>query len=344
MEIWERLRAAAEEAGLAGLGVTTAAPFDDARQTIIDRRTAGLNGRLQFTSADPATATDIRASFPWARSLVVGSYPYLPDGGRPGHHPGSGRIARFAVDQPYDALRRALGAVAAVFAADGHRAEVIADDNRLVDRAAAVRAGIGWWGKNTMVLDPKHGPWLLLGCVVADLDLEPTPPMVRDCGTCAACLPACPTGALVAPGVLDSRKCLAHWAQAPGDIPEELRAPMGDRLYGCDDCLEACPPGHRLLNAAVETKGRVDLAEVLATPDRALLVRFGHMYIPKRNPDYLRRNALVVLGNTGSEEDLALLAGFLAHPNAMLRRHAQWAISRIGGEAAMAILSGSSGS
>ena len=134
--------------------------------------------------------------------------------------------------------------------AAGHRAAVLCDDSRLVDRAAAVRAGVGWWGKSTMVLAPGHGPWLLLGSVVTDASLPPDTPMARDCGTCAACLPACPTGALVAPGVLDARRCLAALAQSPGAIPREFRRAMGDRLYGCDDCLEACPPGQRARLAA----------------------------------------------------------------------------------------------
>ncbi len=330
MDLWAQLRRAATEAGLAGLGVTDTAPFPDVRATIHERRELGYAGRLKFTYRDPETATDIRRTYPWARALIVGSYPYLPEAGSPARGAGRGRIARFAVGDPYRRLRAALDSVAGLVRETGHRAEVVADDNRLVDRAAAVRAGIGWWGKNTMVLDPKHGPWLLLGSVVTDAALQPTAPMRRDCGTCSACLPACPTGALVAPGVLDSRRCLAHWAQAPGDIPLEFRAAMGDRIYGCDDCLEACPPGRHLLGSATRAAGEVDLHELLALPDRALLERFGHMYLPKRDPIYLRRNALVALGNTGTDADVAALAGFLAHPSAMLRRHAAWALGRIG--------------
>jgi len=269
---------------------------------------------------------------------VAASMAYLPAAGSPGADPGSGRIARFAVEEPYAQLRARLEALAALLIRAGHEAAVVADDNRLVDRAAAVRSGVGWWGKNTMVLDPKHGPWLLLGAVITDAELAPTPAMVRDCGTCSACLPACPTGALVAPGVLDARRCLAHWAQAPGDIPVALRAAMGDRIYGCDDCLEACPPGRQLLAAAGKDNGRVDLIELLGSSDRDLRIRFGHMYIPKRNVDYLRRNALVALGNTGTEDDITVLAGFLDHPNRMLQRHAIWAIDAIGGALAQSVL------
>ena len=325
-------------AGLARMGATGVEPFDDVAAALDDRRSSEMHGRLRFTFGDPATSTDINRSIPWARTIISASYAYLPDAGTPSGLPGTGRIARFASERHYQGLRAGLEAVAEALRTGGHQAEVVFDDNRLVDRAVAVRSGVGWWAKSTMVLDPKHGPWLLLGNIVTDVDLAPTEAMVRDCGTCSACLTACPTGALVEPGVLDARLCLAHWAQAPGDIPEPMRRLMGDRLYGCDDCLDACPPGTRLLEQATEPKGDVALAEVLTLDDATLIGRFGHLYIPRRNPDYLRRNAIVVLGNTGGVDDLALLGPYLTHVSPMLRRHAAWAIAEIGGPIADAML------
>ena len=209
-------------------------------------------------------------------------------------------MARFATANHYDPLRTGLAALAGVLEVAGFRTEIRCDDSRLVDRAAAVRAGVGWWGKSTMVLAPGHGPWLLLGSVVTDAVLPADSPMVRTCGTCEACLPACPTGALVAPGVLDARRCLAALAQSPGTIPREFRRAWGDRLYGCDECLEACPPGRQgLAGGSGPGGGRVDLAEVLGSDDASLLRRFGHFYLPGRDARYLRRNALVALGNSG---------------------------------------------
>jgi epoxyqueuosine reductase len=226
----------------------------------------------------------------------------------------------------------------------GHRAAVLCDDSRLVDRPAAVRAGVGWWGKSTMVLAPGHGPWLLLGSVVTDAVLPADPPMGRDCGTCTACLPACPTGALVAPGVLDARRCLAALAQSPGTIPQEWRVAMGDRLYGCDACLEACPPGQRWLKVAgASGEGRVDLLEVLASSDPVLLERFGHFYLPGRQARYLRRNALVALGNSGGVGAVAAAADSLAGPDPLLRAHAAWALGRLGGPEAGAALRAAEG-
>ncbi len=303
-------------------------------------RRNGTSGRLRFTFAEPAVSTDVRASFDWAKRLLVGGRTYLPHSGDPGPPaPGTGRIARFAVDDGYAPLRRALGSVAEMLHAGGFRAEVLVDDNRLVDRAAAVRSGVGWWGKNTMVLAPGYGPWLLLGAVVTDADLPVSAPMVRDCGTCSACLPACPTGALTAAGVLDATRCLAYWAQTPGVIPPAYRAAMGDRIYGCDDCLEACPPGSKLLDTAkARRRGRVDLHALLTTSDHDLLQRYDHFYVPRNQARYLRRNALIALGNTGDGDSVELLVGYLNDPDRLLRIHAAWALGKIGGRPAAASL------
>jgi epoxyqueuosine reductase len=335
----DRVIAVARAAGLAGVGVCRAERFDDARVSLEDAVASGRSAGMRFTFADPASSSDVRSTLPWARRLVVGANAYLPAAGRPGDGAaGSARIARFATDDHYAPLRSALGSIAGLLLDEGHRAEVLVDDNRLVDRAAAVRAGVGWWGKNTMVLVPGSGPWVLLGSVATDAPLPTDAPMRRSCGTCEACLPACPTGALTAPGVLDARRCLAHWLQAPGAIPRPLRRAVGDRLYGCDDCLEACPPGTRLRIRAREPSGRVDARSVLALADHDLLSRFRRFYVPRRRARYLRRNALVVLGNTGGESEVPILAGYAGHSDPLLREHAVWALGRIGGPLGRAVL------
>lgn len=322
------------------MGFTSAAPFPETLRDMGQRVAGGLHGRMRFGYADPARATNPRASFPWAESLVVAAAGYLPAAGSPGPaSPGTGKVARFATGDHYRPLRAALGALAAVLESAGHRAALLCDDARLVDRAAAVRAGIGWWGKSTMVLAPGQGPWLLLGSVATDAVLRPDVPMARGCGTCTACLPACPTGALVAPGVLDARRCLAHLMQAPGAIPREWRRAMGDRLYGCDACLEACPPGGRALRAAGgRGEGRVALIEMLRMSDTDLLRRFAHFYLPGRQPRYLRRNGLVALGNAGGEGAIEAAAAFLVSPDPLLRAHAAWALGRLGGSEAQVAL------
>jgi epoxyqueuosine reductase len=337
VELIDRVRRAVTDAGMIAVGVTTADGFPEVRGELERRAADGSNAGMRFTYADPAVATDVRSSFPWAARLVVTAHAYLPEAGNPGPPaPGTGRIARFATADHYAPLRRGLAAIADVLTDAGHRAETLCDDNRLVDRAAAVRAGIAWWGSNAQALIPGPGPWALLGSVVTDAELPVSAPMRRDCGTCSACLPACPTGALVAPGVLDARRCLAHRAQAPGVIPLECRAAMGDRIYGCDDCLEACPPGSRVLDAAAEPIGRVGLVELLATDDRTLRERFAHFYVPRNQVRHLRRNALVALGNSGGPA--GVVAGYLGHPDWLLRAHAAWALGRMGTAAAVAAL------
>ena len=327
----DRLMDLGARAGLDGVGVCAAQPFSDTRLQIRSRKAQKMSGRLGFTFADPDRSTDIRRSFPWAERLVVGMAAYLPSAGDPGRpSPGQGRVARFAVQDFYRPLRAGLEAIASELELGGYRAEVLVDDSRLVDRAAAVRAGLGWWGKSTMVLAPGLGPWFLIGSVVTDALLITSEPMERTCGTCEACLPACPTGALVAPGVLDARLCLAAIAQSPGVIPRDLRPLMADRIYGCDECLNACPPGGRLSNRTDSSRGVVDLLLLLARPDRDLTEEFSHFYLPSRSPRILRRNALVALGNTGAGEHLGMVSGYLGHPDWLLRLHAVWAVHRLG--------------
>lgn len=339
MDLLERIRAEASACDLVGVGVCSVAPFDRARADIVDAVASGRSASLTFTFSDPVRSTDVTTSIPWAVSLVVAAHGYLPAAGSPGEgSPGTGRIARFAEDDHYRPLRSGLAGIARVLHLAGHRAEVLVDDNRLVDRAAAERAGVGWWGKNTMLLVPGAGPWVLLGSVATDAVLPVSEPMRRSCGTCSACLPACPTGALIAPGVLDARRCLARWAQAPGWIPGEFREPMGDRLYGCDDCLEACPPGERALSAATRHAGRVDVLEILALDDAELRRRFDRFYVPRNEMRFLRRNALVVLGNSGDRSLVPAVGRLAADPDPMLRGHAAWALGRLGGEDAQAIL------
>src|SRR4051794_6172119 len=201
---------------------------------------------MHFTYGRPERSTDPSRTLPEARALVVGARSYREPGAAPAPGP-SARVARYARADHYAALRASLHSVAERLTDDGWRARVLVDDNALVDREAARRAGIGWYGKSSNLLLPGRGSWFVLGSVVTDAPLVANDAPVEDgCGPCTRCMTGCPTGAIVAPGVVDARRCLAWLLQADGPFPVEFRAALGDRIYGCDDCQEVCPPNRRL--------------------------------------------------------------------------------------------------
>jgi epoxyqueuosine reductase len=332
-EYRDRLLRYADQLGFAAVGVTTAAPFSETRVHLEARRDAGLAATMQFTYRNPGRATTPADALPGASSLVVGAWPYGGDDPEPPAWP-AGRVARFARGNPYAGLRSALDAVAERLRGDGHRARVLMDDNALVDRAAAYRAGLGWWGKNTNLLLPRGGSWHLLGSVLTDVALTPSAGPVPDgCGSCQRCLDACPTGALD-PGVLDARRCLTWLLQARGQFPREFRAALGDRIYGCDDCQVVCPPSRsdgRTPSASQDTW--IDVVAMLALEDEALIRQVGHWYIPGRQARYVRRNLLVVLGNVGDPTDRRVVSALqqaLVDAEPIVRSHAVWAGRRLG--------------
>jgi len=344
------LRQIGLSAGLDAVGIAAAEPFTATRRHLEQRKDAGLHGGMQFTYRNPARSTEPGRIVPGARSLVVGARRYPSTRvdtveGREGRQRAVGTVARYASADHYLPLRQALKAIADRLADVGWQAHPVADDNALVDREAAYRAGLGWYGKNTNLLLPGQGSWFVLGAVVTDAPLPAAARPVEDgCGACRRCLPGCPTGALIAPGVLDARRCLAWLVQAAGRFPIEYRVALGGRLYGCDDCQEVCPENVLAArrHAAAGDADRampgsdqptVDLIGLLAAPDSELLGRFGRWYVPERQPRYLRRNALIALGNTADPLDPAVevtLRRALADVDPLIRSHAVWAAARLG--------------
>jgi epoxyqueuosine reductase len=329
------LKALGRAAGLDAIGVAAAEPFVDTLRHLHERRAAGLHGGMSFTYRNPERSTDPERALAGAQAIVVGARGYPPpraslDDGR------TARVAAYADEDHYGALRAALGRIADRLRDDGWRTRVLVDDNALVDREAAYRAGIGWYGKSTNLLLPNRGSWFVLGSIVTTAPLAVDDAPVEDgCGSCRRCLDGCPTGAIVAPGVVDARRCLSWLLQARGDFPEEFRVALGDRIYGCDECQEVCPPNRRADAAAPsdnDARNDVDIIELLEYDDETLLARHGRWYIAGRDPRYVRRNALVVLGNTAMHDDataLEMLERYRRDPDPMLRSHAEWAVSRI---------------
>ena len=339
----EELRALGLASGLDAVGVAPATPFVATRRHLEARKAAGLHGGMGFTYRNPARSTDPGAAVAGARALVVGARAYHQSA-PPAPAGPAGRVARYAWVDHYRPLRDGLRAVARRLKLDGWRAVVSADDNSLVDREAAYRAGLGWYGKNANVLLPGLGSWFVLGAVVTDAPLAPaTAPVEDGCGPCRRCLDGCPTDAIVAPGVVDARRCLAWLVQQPGSFPVEYRQALGDRIYGCDDCQEVCPPNRRAERdgrlpdhgpvAGDDVQAWVPLLALLAASDAEVLDRHGRWYIAQRDPRWLRRNALVALGNVGDGTDPdveAALRRALAGADPMLREHAAWAAARLG--------------
>ncbi len=334
----DQLNDAAQRAGLVALGVAAVEPFTDTREILETRKAEGLHGGMAFTYRDPERSTDPARILAGARSLVVGAFPYSAGPvSEPSFDGPAGRVARYAITDHYAALRAALDQVATVLEDAGHRARVVLDDNALVDRAAAQRAGLGWFGHNANLLVPGYGSWVVLGSIVTDAELAQSEPVPDGCGTCRRCLDGCPTGAILAPGVVDARRCLAWLVQAEGTFPMEFREALGDRIYGCDECQEVCPPARRSPQAKETIEAPtswVDLLWMLQAEDSELLSELGRWYIPRRDPRYLRRNALLALGNTADPHSVGVrseIEKFVVSDadDDMLQEHARWALRRL---------------
>ncbi len=334
-----RLRQIGLDAGLSSVGATSAQVLEPARSILPLRRAAGLASTMQFTYRNPDRSTDPGRTLEGAQSLIVGLLDYRR-AERSTEIAVAGRVARYSWRDHYEDLRAGLGEIAAALTASGYRARVVADSNALVDRNAAWRAGLGWYGKNTNLLVPGSGSWFVMGAVITDAVIDGDDVPVADgCGSCTACLDDCPTAALVAPGVLDARRCIAWLVQAAEPIPAEFRVAVGDWIYGCDICQEVCPPNKVSFRRSPpappepEVQDVVDVTWVLAASDAELLDECGRWYIANRDPDVIRRTALVVLGNVASSSDNVtqeLLDVYLHHESALLRAHAVWAARRLG--------------
>jgi len=324
------LERVAAELGLDVVGAAPAAPYEGTERHIRERRGRGLFADMRFTMAKPDVSCHPERLFPGARTVVSAALCYYAPGGEAA--PGQGRLARYTWDDRYAELREKLDALGRRL---GGEYRVLVDENQHVDREGAARAGIGFYGKNTLLITRTHGSWVVLGTLVTEADVEASPRLELDCGSCRLCIDACPTGALDEPGTLDSTKCLSYWTQAPGSIPEEYRAELGAQVYGCDICQDVCPWNRGVEKRRADTgspagaEPTVDLVEWLAADGEELVRRYDRLYVPRNDPSYLRRNALVALGNTGGPEHREAVAAYLDDSDPMLREHAAWALDRI---------------
>jgi epoxyqueuosine reductase len=319
-----------EELGLDVVGAAAAAPYYETEAHIANRRARGLFADMRFTMAQPETSCHPETLLPNARTVISAAHCYYAD--EPPRPQSAGRLPRYTWSDGYAILRERLDALGRAL---GGNYRVLVDANQHVDREGAARSGIGFYGKNTMLITRKHGSWVVLGTLITDVDVEPTPRLELDCGSCTLCIDACPTGALDEPGTLDATRCLSYWTQSPDPIPTEYRAALGAQVYGCDICQDVCPWNRGIEKRRNGVEGdagatpHVSLVDWLERDANDLRREYDRLYVPKNDGRYLRRNAIVALGNTGDAADLPLLERFRNNGDDMLRDHAEWAAARI---------------
>jgi epoxyqueuosine reductase len=316
--------------GLDVVGAAPAEPYTRTERHIRERRERGLFADMRFTMARPEISCHPERLFEGARTVVSAAWCYFTRGPETG--PDEGTLPRYAWQDAYSELRKRLDELGTLL---GGKYQVFVDSNDHVDREGAVRAGVGFYGKNTMVITRNHGSWVVLGTLVTETEIEATPPLELDCGSCRLCIDACPTGALDEPGELDATKCLSYWTQAPRPIPDEFRSELGATVYGCDVCQEACP-----WNRGVEKRRRgqetpetatptVSLRDWLSRDGGELVTELDRLYVPRNDVRWLRRNALVAAGNVGTANLADAVEEHAESEDPMLRETAQWALARM---------------
>jgi epoxyqueuosine reductase len=338
----ESIRAHAYGLGFDLVGITTLGTMETAPhfEQWLDR---GYAGDMHYLPKWAHKRRDSRLPYDGVRSAIVVAMSY---GGR---EP-SGPVAKYARGDDYhdvlDAKLRELHAWIAAQLDREVRGRAYVDTGPLLERDLARRAGLGWFGKNTMLVNPKLGSFFFLGALLVDLDLAPDEPFASDhCGTCTRCIDACPTHAIVEPRVLDATKCISYLTiEAKGEIPLALRESIGELIYGCDICQDVCPWNEKFSRAlpegspfmareAIAGKDARKLSrELLEMTQEEFSAKFRRSPMKRAKLRGLKRNAAVVLGNVGTDDDVGVLTRALDDDEPLVREHAAWALARVRGE------------
>jgi epoxyqueuosine reductase len=332
----DRLKQQARAIGFDRVGIAPATESDG-----FDRLQAwlahGFAGEMRYMSAHGEARRHPASILPSVRSVVMVSLSYAPASADPS---GVGKIARYARGGDYhDLLRTKLKDLLAWIRGElpETQGRGVVDTAPLLERDFARRAGLGWFGKNTMLIHPKIGSYTFLGALLVNVELPADEPFVPNhCGTCTRCLDACPTDAFVGPGQLDARRCISYLTiELRGSIPEELRPGIGDWIFGCDICQEVCPWNRKATpGSAPELQPREemiapDLVGWLALSDDAFRRRFRNTAILRTGRAGLLRNIAIVLGNRGDPAALPALEQAALDPDPTIREACRWAIDRI---------------
>jgi epoxyqueuosine reductase len=346
-----RILARAKEIGFDLVGVASATPFADTKRTFVQRRDAGYLAGWHYPDSVIETNCTPTHSLPGARSIICTATSYFCDVGA--HDPEApslrGAVSNYAWGQDYHrVLRRWLESLARFICSEFPGAACLpcVDTGPLVDRAAAVRAGLGWFGKSANLLTREFGSYVFLAELITTLDLAPDEPLQVNCGQCVECVARCPTGAILPDGTVDARRCISDLTQAKGVIPREWRKAIGNRLWGCDTCQTVCPVNDR--KAAARHAEFAPLAQIGTSVDLEAVLRmtkaqfrqwFGPTAMAWRGKATLQRNAAVALGNSQDQRAVTPLSRALDDRKPIVRGHAAWALGELGGEQAKAALS-----
>jgi epoxyqueuosine reductase len=323
--------------------VTGAAEFVQDRDVTLNRIKAGhMDGLLWFTESRVRRGADPETLLPGARSIICLGLSYLDEQAEELTSSGDGKVARYALVKDYHrAMKRRMKAFVRGLEQQLEvplEAKWYVDDGPMLDRAAAARSGLGWFGKSTNILTSSHGSWVLLGQVITNMELEPDSPLNKTCGTCVRCIDDCPTGAIVAPFVVDNTRCISYQTiENRGVIPLEMRPLIGDWVFGCDICQDVCPVNRKAQKPqqpiqkteAIRPTGKLDLSEMLELTEEEFRSRFQGTSIMRAKRVGLQKNACIALGNNQDKAGVPALISALNNPEPLVRGHAAWALGKI---------------
>ncbi len=339
-EAKKRIREIAAAEGIHGTGFTGAAPLTETRGHLEEAIAAGHipagsvpGGKTIQRLVDPASRLKTAAS-------VVTAYLSYHTGEAPPAVPGLGTIAPYTRANYYGALKSRLVQVAAAIQKEfGAISRVSSNYVTLAEKPLAARSGLGFYGKNGIIITPRHGSYVVLGEIVTDLEIEPDPPLETNCGECDACMKACPTGAIEKPGRVNRGRCIQYIGERRGTVPHRIREAWDNRFYGCSTCQDVCPFNRGIPAAAPECPpaqvgAHIPLEEAMCMTDRDFARRFDGNQIGMRERNVLRRNAVIAAGASGATALGRPVEACLDDPDPMLRGHAAWALARLGVPAA----------